>query len=78
MSDKDGKGNRKKYKHGSAHAAQVHVARHGINGYLVDLDTHIRATLVECCVGRDWDDAERDCSAGLVITRNKTRTFRVP
>ena len=49
----------KKNKHGSAHAPQVHLARHGIDGQLIDLDTQISYALVERSVRCQWDDPER-------------------
>ena len=49
----------KKNGHGSAHARQVHLARHGVDGHLVDLDTHISCALVECSARCHWDDPKR-------------------
>lgn len=45
-----------KYGHGSAHALQVRLACYGVDGDLVDLDTHVCGTFVECSMRSHWDD----------------------
>ena len=68
----------KKDEHGSAHTLQVHLVRHGVDGHLMDLDTHISFALVECSVCSHWYDPERPFTLICHQTENEKRShFRL-
>ena len=63
----------KKHEYGSAHALQVHLARHRIDGHFMDLDTHISCALVERSVPCHWDDPERPAFALICHQRENEK-----
>lgn len=65
-----------RYEHGSAYALQVHLTRHGIDGNLMKLDTHIGSAFVKCSMRSHRDDPARVVNPTLAL-KERALTSRV-